>query len=276
MTGATTDGPPTLFPPMARLPPPPELTERDEQLLKYRRHLQSAWRNSCYFLDEEPEEKKYPETVIEHHRDRVAKAAKSQAAERAKLSQLLTLNARYFPVELHGRGRGAARRKRRREEDDDPSIWRVHEGHATQDISRLDRLARLERTLELEEEAAAEKAGAEDKTGAERRPARRITRVRDPTRIKTRGVVRRATIEAMRRRTTAPRWTTNGTTRTITNEGGAFDDDDVVRRRFRRRRRRRGRVLLTPRVVARGCSAWGHSKREVREPCERSAREGRA
>ena len=166
MTGATTDGPPTLFPPMARLPPPPELTERDEQLLKYRRHLQSAWRNSCYFLDEEPEEKKYPETVIEHHRDRVAKAAKSQAAERAKLSQLLTLNARYFPVELHGRGRGAARRKRRREEDDDPSIWRVHEGHAPQDISRLDRLARLERTLELEEEAAAEKAGAEDKTGA--------------------------------------------------------------------------------------------------------------
>ena len=157
------DGPPPVFPPMTRMPPPPELTERDEALLKYRRQLSSAWRNSCYFLDKEPEPSKHSEVVIEHYSDRRAKAAKSGAAEKTQLSQLLTLNARYFPVELHG-GRG--RRKRRRNEDeDDPSIWRVPEGHATQDISRLDRLARLEKKMAEEEEKAAEKVAGANKDG---------------------------------------------------------------------------------------------------------------
>lgn len=157
------DGPPPMFPPMTRMPPPPELTERDEALLKYRRQLSSAWRNSCYFLDKEPEQSKHPEVTIEHYSDRRTKAAKAGAAEKTQLSQLLTLNARYFPVELHG-GRG--RRKRRRNEDDDPSIWRVPEGHATQDISRLDRLARLEKRMAEEEEKAAQKGGGVEGEGA--------------------------------------------------------------------------------------------------------------
>ena len=164
------DGPPPLFPKTMRMPPPPELTERDEALLKYRRQLSSAWRNSCYFLDKEPEASKYPEVTIEHYSDQSARAAKSGAAEKAQLSQILTLNAQYFPVELYG-GRG--RRKRRRDEDDNPNIWHVPEGHATQDISRLDRLARLEKKMEEEENKRAalaeEKAAKEGPKDAEKK-----------------------------------------------------------------------------------------------------------
>ena len=182
VTGVTAEGPPPLFPAMRRAPPPPQdPSARDEALLRYRRSLSSAWRNSCYFLDAEPAAKRYPEVTFVRYGDRGAVSeAKRADAGAAKLARLAETNKKWFPAELrrrapiasrdpHGgvRERGRGRHKRGREgvnDDDDPNVndpnvtvWNAELGvgapakavgekraRGDGDMSRLDRLARLE------------------------------------------------------------------------------------------------------------------------------------
>jgi hypothetical protein len=187
VTGATADGPPPLFPPLRRAPPPPpDLSPRDEALLKYRRALQSAWRNSCYFLDKEPAQKKYPEMIFVRYADRDARTKGSANAESvtSSFAEMTERNARWFPEELlrpprwgdrAHRERGNTKRRRHDvNDDDDPNvndpnvtIWSgTFQGgsrargvsvkpSAAGDISRLDKLARLE-------EADGDRGGAGD------------------------------------------------------------------------------------------------------------------
>jgi len=163
---------------MRRAPPPPqELSARDEALLRYRRSLSSAWRNSCYFLDAEPAAKRYPEVTFVSYRDRDAVSeAKRADTGAARLARLAEANKKWFPSELTTKmlssrreRRGNPRRGRQGvNDDDDPNVndpnvtvWneaigagfpgdraqRLQSGRAARrdgDMSRLDRLARLE------------------------------------------------------------------------------------------------------------------------------------
>jgi hypothetical protein len=149
-------------------------------LLRYRRSLSSAWRNSCYFLDAEPAAKRYPEVTFVRYGDRGAVSeAKRADAGAAKLASLAETNKKWFPLELRRRvpmasrddgrvrERGRGRHKRGREgvnDDDDPNVndpnvtvWNAELGvgapakvvsrkraRGDGDMSRLDRLARLE------------------------------------------------------------------------------------------------------------------------------------
>ena len=183
VTGVTAEGPPPLFPAMRRAPPPPQdPSARDEALLRYRRSLSSAWRNSCYFLDAEPAAKRYPEVSLVRYRDRDAVSeAKRADAGAAKLALLAETNKKWFPHELRAsfaafadgrRARGGERFRRRGQysgvnDDDDPNVndpnvtvWNreigaggletragARDGRRARrdgDMSRLDRLARLE------------------------------------------------------------------------------------------------------------------------------------
>ena len=66
---------------------------RDDALLRYRRSLSSAWRNSCYFLDAEPAAKRYPEVTFVRYGDRgpVSEAKRADAGA-AKLASLAETN----------------------------------------------------------------------------------------------------------------------------------------------------------------------------------------
>ena len=84
------DGPPSLYPPMPRMPPPPELTEREEELLKIHRRLNNFWRNSCYYMDDEPEAQEIPEVKLMTYRDRLAAQEKANKTEKkAELHDVL-------------------------------------------------------------------------------------------------------------------------------------------------------------------------------------------
>ena len=152
-------------------------------MLRYRRSLSSAWRNSCYFLDAELAAKRYPEVTFARYGDRGAVSeAKRADAGAAKLARLAETNKKWFPAELRRRAPIASRddggvrerglgfrgrHKRGREgvnDDDDPNVndpnvtvWNAELGvgapaktvgekraRGDGDMSRLDRLARLE------------------------------------------------------------------------------------------------------------------------------------
>ena len=119
---------------------------------------------------EEPKDEKAGEAEIEWYSDKYKN--KNDRHEKVPLSQLLTLNARYFPLELWGSRR---QQKRKRGEagsleqgaaagsggtvPSGESIWKAREGHATEDLARLDRLARLEKKHAEQEAREAEAGG---------------------------------------------------------------------------------------------------------------------
>ena len=77
------------------------MSARDDALLRYRRSLSSAWRNSCYFLDAEPAAKRYPEVTFVRYGDRGAVSeAKRADAGAAKLARLAETNKKWFPAEF--------------------------------------------------------------------------------------------------------------------------------------------------------------------------------
>ena len=68
--------------------PPPELTEREEELLRIHRRLNNFWRNSCYYMDDEPEAQEIPE-VKTTYRDRLAAQEKAKTEKKAELYDVL-------------------------------------------------------------------------------------------------------------------------------------------------------------------------------------------
>lgn len=142
------DGPPSLYPPMPRMPPPPELTEREEELLRIHRRLNNFWRNSCYYMDDEPEAQEIPEVKIMTYRDRLAAQEKAKTEKKAELYDVLESYKDHFPEELWA-GRG---KKRKRGAGDGASKGARAIGGAADSDDRLERLARLEQEKGVGEE----------------------------------------------------------------------------------------------------------------------------
>ena len=139
------DGPPSLYPPMLRMPPPPELTEREEELLRIHRRLQSFWRNSCYFLHDEPAAQEIPEVKMVTHRDKLAAREKAKTEKKTELHDVLESSREYFPEELW------PSKSKKRKRGGTAKSTRAKGGDGQDGDDRLERLARLEKRREEEE-----------------------------------------------------------------------------------------------------------------------------
>ena len=213
------DGPPSLYPPMPRMPPPPELTEREEELLRIHRRLNNFWRNSCYYMDDEPEAQEIPEVKIMTYRDRLAAQEKAKTEKKAELYDVLESYKDHFPEELWA-GRG---KKRKRGAGSGASKGARAIGGAADSDDRLERLARLEQEKGVGEEDVDEDVEKERATrtrttrgpasGAGRASAR--TRTGNPCIARTRTARRAATRLATT--TTETRMTFGTTTTTTTS-----------------------------------------------------------
>ena len=128
--------------------PPPELTEREEELLRIHRRLNNFWRNSCYYMDDEPEAQEIPEVKIMTYRDRLAAQEKAKTEKKAELHDVLESYKDHFPEELWA-GRG---KKRKRGAGDGASKGARAIGGAADSDDRLERLARLEQEKGVGEE----------------------------------------------------------------------------------------------------------------------------
>ncbi|BBN17707.1 DNA-directed RNA polymerase III subunit RPC7 [Marchantia polymorpha subsp. ruderalis] len=129
------DGPPPLFPTLENLPPLPDLTPKDEALVSRRRHLESAWNVSPYYIEKPKAKSVGLAAEIERYSDRYKLSVQTK---RPPLSSVLKLASAYFPAELLGQG------NQKRNQRADGAQWTLQTGSAKNDLQRLDQLASLE------------------------------------------------------------------------------------------------------------------------------------
>ncbi|KAL2614014.1 hypothetical protein R1flu_025706 [Riccia fluitans] len=129
------DGPPPLFPPLEVLPPLPDLTQKEEYLVSRRRHLESAWNVSPYFIEKPKVKSVGVAAEIERYSDRYKLTVQTK---RPPLSSVLKLAPAYFPAELLGQG------TQKRSTQAGGAQWTLQTASGKNDLHRLDQLANLE------------------------------------------------------------------------------------------------------------------------------------
>ncbi|KAG6542308.1 hypothetical protein Mapa_016337 [Marchantia paleacea] len=154
------DGPPPLFPTLENLPPLPDLTPKDESLVSRRRHLESAWNVSPYYIEKPKAKSVGVAAEIERYSDRYKLSVQTK---RPPLSSVLKLASAYFPAELLSQG------NQKRSQQADGAQWTLQTGSAKNDLQRLDQLASLEqkRLKDGEDKADVDKEEKKKKEGDE-------------------------------------------------------------------------------------------------------------
>lgn len=120
---------------LENLPPLPDLTPKDEALVSRRRHLESAWNVSPYYIEKPKAKSVGLAAEIERYSDRYKLSVQTK---RPPLSSVLKLASAYFPAELLGQG------NQKRNQRADGAQWTLQTGSAKNDLQRLDQLASLE------------------------------------------------------------------------------------------------------------------------------------
>mmetsp|Transcript_26178 Transcript_26178/g.62258 ORF Transcript_26178/g.62258 Transcript_26178/m.62258 type:complete len:242 (+) Transcript_26178:81-806(+) len=133
-------GPPKLYPDLPSLPSKPELSSKDERLLTRRHLLLDYYRSlfSPYYLEFQVSRN---ESVEEQIRKYNGAQEVKQKPKRPKLTQVLSLEPRYFPAELYS---SVQQRQSVKAQSSEAQSAFFRRTAAAEGLSRLDQLAKLE------------------------------------------------------------------------------------------------------------------------------------